>query len=400
MATLSRGQFRQIATDQRFIEEISELILTEYQGGMLNDYFNVVTGIKGQQDIVTIIPTEYISHSPAATDPSTNRTFTPADTNFIKQTWDPRRIQISRTLSWEQFSKTFSQWLIGNSEDPTTPSAGDVVNFIVNETVKGMVQDTIRICLFGGSALSSGAATSAKNGAGTNVLTDATKVKEFNQIAYGLIETAKHWRRNEPALKDNFINIDKNQTGAITNNVPGTLVPSGILNNEQYNLSATYARDIFRQLVRPSYLDIEPDILLCSSSLYYNYTEYLEGNGVTTRLQSDQERETGGSAYRGNNQFRGVPIQEIKRYDTWRAKNFTRNYNAITTANKSHTDTAHFALYARKDNLQVGIASTESVDNLRIVHPDAENDLIYIKGDYYLDFKFVSPLEKSFRVAL
>ena len=379
MATFSSfTDFKRIASDERQIREVSELIVTEYLENDLSDIFTIRTDIKGRQDIATVTPTEkrtkIYSETPVFGDPNINS---------IRQQFNPQPASYRDRVAYPKFSGAWTKWLVGDQGNSISFNATQVFDFLVSYLSRGFQSDIVRIALHGSKSLTSGTASQAKNAAKTNVLVNTGEIVNYNIIDVGLVETCKFWRNSTAAqytaLRSNFIDIDKN----------ANTVATGTGDNQQYNLETNYARNLFDSLVYDGTINIEPNVIIANAALVQNYERSLTKNNA---LQSNEDRFISGAT--GQNVL-GYPLVKLVRYDQQRRADFTRAYPG-----RSHTDTAHFALWANKDNLELAINAQSALNNLRITFPDGADEYVYIKGDYDIDFKFTAPIVGGFRCAL
>ena len=377
----SLTDFTKIATDERNIRELGELIVVEYLENDLNQIFNVKTGIKGRQQIATVTPGEKYT-----TKYTKNPTFREDDiVKAVTQVWNPQVAQYRRRIHFDDFKEQWTKWLIGDQGDATAFDSSQVLNFITEYIARGLYSDIVRIALHGRSNLTSPTGTPAKNANKTNILTRPADVQYYDLIDFGLIETFKFWQIESAktadsqykALAGNFISIDKNANNQVTGR--GT--------NGQYNLAENYSRNLFDSLVYDSTIDIEPNVIIANNALVQNYERSLTKNNA---LQSNEDRFISGAT--GQNAL-GYNLVALRRYDQQRQ-------NDCTFGSTSHTDTAHFALWANKDNLELAVNAESALRNLTVTFPNAQDDYVYIKGNYEIDFKFTAPVAGGFRCAL
>lgn len=393
MASFSTdSDFTRIATDDRNIQEISELIVTEFVENDLSEIFNVRTDVKGGQQLAVITPTE--KKTLAYQDTATPTYGTP-NVASRKFRWNLKGASFRDRIFYNSFKESWTKWLIGDQGNAISFDASQVFNFITEYVANAFYSDILRISLHGrgaglsgGNALSTAAASVNKNAQGTNILRSADDIKYYNIIEYGLIETCKFWKRSTGApyneLAGNFVDINLNANNRA----------SGTGTGEQYNLPTNYSRELFDQLVYDSTINISPNVIIANGALVQNYERSLTKNN---NLQSNEDRFISGAT--GINAL-GYNLVKLQQYDRQRRADFTRNYNSVTGTNKAHTDTAHFALWANKDNLELAINGQNALNNLRITFPDGADEYVYIKGDYEIDFKFTAPVAGGFRCAL
>ena len=247
-----------------------------------------------------------------------------------------------------------------------------------------MEQDAIRIALFG-----------KENIAAEGILTDNNNAENYDQIESGLIETMKTWKKGGAAydyLSPNFDTIDKN-IKKTANEGPGV--------RHQYDgLTNTFTKDLLNRLTTiVGGLKYRPDTIYTNWSLIKNWTDWQENN---TNLESSKQQVISGQR---TLTYRGINIMEIQQYENWRTADFAKDQRTTAQVNanapkRNHVDTANFAIYCRKQDLQLGVDTESGLRDLRVVFLDGPDKNIYIKANYFLDFRFATPLPNAFRAAL
>ena len=365
-------KFQELSDSNRDIRELSEINSKEFMTGDLNTYFTVRPGVRGGQQLATAEPPRKITRK-LGTTARTAGSYTGADVPVVEQRWNPQLVSINKRFLPQELAATFTSWLFGNGGDVLDFTGTQVLQFITDYIVKGAQEDTKRLAYHAGGALTGGG-TANKNAARSNVLALATDVPDYNQIDRGLVETLKHWR-GISQLADNFIPFTKNGDGTT----------AGTTGNQQFNLNTNAdVRDILQQLVVDGNRGVIGDTVFLSDQLYYAYLAYRE----TKEVQGSWEVEGTGN----QPMYRGKNVIKIPFYDEFRRTDFSRLYGS-----RRHVDACHFALYCDKSDLLIGVDNEQSLTSIRVERPGGDDDYFYIKGEYFIDFKFAAPFKDAFR---
>ena len=335
---ISRNSFKELAGKDRLISDIAQITKHEFMNGQLLDYFTIIPNAKGGIPVATASPTEgYITtkskHSPTPD-------FVDYNAPVLQQYWNPQVQSVRIRLTYGEFVDQYTQWLLGNGHGVVDLRGTTILQFLVDKIRIDMELDVLRISLFGKSDIAS-----------ANILRDnANKAKFYDNINSGLVETFKTWKKggaNFDHLASNFDAISKNVNNA-ANEGP-------TLDHQYEGFTNTFAKDIFRKLTRiKDGLRHKPDTLYCNWSLAENWRDWQENN---VNLESSKSQEVTGAV---SNTYRGYPIVVLDRYETWRATDFAKDKRTTAQINanapeRNFVDTANFAVFANKMDLQVGI---------------------------------------------
>ncbi|MBW7859459.1 MAG: hypothetical protein H3C43_14485 [Leptonema sp. (in: Bacteria)] len=192
--------------------------------------------------------------------------------------------------------------------------------------------------------------------------------KFYNTISKGLIPTLQYLK-TLPAFSDQFVSLTKNSASSKA---------------DQLDLSTTYALELYEELT--DQYDFDGDILLTSNRLFKNYAKWLKrANGYGIQSNIDDTVKGVKSA-----EIDGEKLMPIVNYDRWRAKDFVTEVSAgPPVVTKLHLP--HFALFTRKEYLQVGVDSEAALEDLTLEYIGGSDERFWIKGNYMLDFKMVNP---------
>ncbi|WP_379964012.1 hypothetical protein [Epilithonimonas sp. UC225_85] len=352
MAIDVKSAFQQLATDKRAIQSVKDIAVKKYTTPTVDDIFTVIPNIKGGQQVAAMKGIEYVTtKEDGCGGTSLNPTF-PA----LSQEWNPRRAKIKIKMCYTDFEQYFTQWGLGNGYDVHNLEESDFFDFIVDLTTDAMRKDTTRIVLLGD-----------KDIATQNILNDANKVKFYDIIDKGLISTLQYFK-TIPELSDNFVSISQNSAASAA---------------LQMTFGEADAFNLFYDLTEEA--DFDGNQLLSSGKLAANYKKYLRA----WQLESSKEQIQKGMPDLIVN---GERLAIVKDYDRWRKNDF----KAVASPNL--TQLPHFALFSAKESLQVGVDSAQALEDLRFEYVGGDDEHIYIKGNYMIDFKMVNPYD--FRAAL
>lgn len=346
-----KSAFKELATDDRFIQDSREIIKNDLFYQPTDNFFTIVPGIKGGQQVAAMKGIEYITRAASGCGGAAP---TPPDFPALSQVWNPKLQEIKVSYCYTDFMDHFTQWGLANGYAIKDLGQTELALFLQDIMVKAMQLDLQRMVLMSDSSLDSTA---------TDVLTDPANFAEFyNTIDKGLLPTLQYLK-TLPEFEANFIDLDKNAAASVT---------------AQYDLSDEYALDIYEQLTDT--YDFDGDIVISSNRLFKNYTKWIKrtnGFGV----QSNKEDTIKGVPEAAVDGKRIVPLVN---YDRWRANDFTIGDPATVYL-------PHFALFTRKEFLQVGIDDSSALENLTFEYIGGSEETFWIKGNYMLDFKVVNP---------
>lgn len=346
-----KSAFQLLATDERFIQDTREIIKNDLFHQPTNDFFTIVPGIKGGQQVAAMKGFEYVTTKSAGCGGNGISPSFPAFSQF----WNPTLQEIKLNYCYDDFMGQFTQWMLANGHDIKNIGETDLAMFIQDLVTKAMELDLLRIVLLGD-----------KDIATQDILTDeATFAKYYDTIDKGLIPTLQYLS-TLPEFADSFIDLPQNDAATIA---------------LQNTFAADDALKIYEEIL--DQYDFDPDILLTSNRLFKNYQKWVKrANGYG--LQSNVDLTMKGT---GDLQVDGQMLKPIVNYDRWKQKDFIVD-------NDPAEDTIHlphFALNTRKEYLQVGVDSEAALSDLRLEYIGGADETFWIKGNYMLDFKMVNP---------
>lgn len=351
MALNILSTFTGIATDERFIQDIREIVRSQVLYENTDNFFTIVPGIKGGQQVAAMRGIEYVTKKSQGCGGVALSPAFPA----ISQKWEPQLAEVKIKYCYTDFMNKFTQWGLANGYAIKDLAEAEFFLFIQSLIVDAMKLDLQRIVLFGDEDIAT-----------QNILADVNKAPFYDIIKKGLIPTLQYFK-TIAELADNFIPLSKN-TGT-----------------DQFNLAQDYALGIYEELVDVD--DFDGDMLLTSSKLYKNYERYfkrLAGVGLET---SKAEIQNGIQNLRVD----GENIVPIKNYDRWRKVDFVTETAPASGLFTTHLP--HFGLFTRKEFLQVGVDDASALENLTLEYIGGSDESFYIKGNYMVDFKMVNPFE-------
>ena len=346
-----KSAFQLLATDERFIQDTREIIVNDLFHQPTNDFFTIVPGIKGGQQVAAMKGFEYVTTKSAGCGGAGISPEFPAFSQF----WNPTLQEVKLNYCYDDFMGQFTQWLLANGYDIKNIGESELGMFIQDHVTKAMELDLLRIILLGD-----------KDIATQDVLTDtANMAKYYDTIDKGLIPTLQYLR-GLPEFADQFVTLAQNNAGTIA---------------LQNTFAATDALDIYEEIL--DQYDFDSDMLLSSNRLFKNYQKWVKrANGYG--LQSNVDLTMKGA---NNLTVDGEDLKPVVNYDRWRQKDFIVD-------NDPNPDTIHiphFALNTRKEFLQVGVDSEAALTDLRLEYIGGADETFWIKANYMLDFKMVNP---------
>lgn len=345
--------FRQLATDERFIQDTRDIIKNDLFHQPTENFFTIVPGIKGGQQVAAMKGFEYITTASAGCGGVGISPQFPA----FSQTWNPKLQEVKISYCYADFLGHYTQWALGNGYAIKDLGQTELAMFMQDLVVKAMQLDFQRMILLSDADI-----------AAQDILTDeAGKAKYYNTIDKGLIATLQYLK-TLPEFAENFVTIAKNNEATTA---------------AQLALGTTEALDIYEEL--EDQYDFDGDMILSSNRLYKNYAKWVKrANGLG--VQSNLDNTVNGV---NPTQVSGETLVPIVNYDRWKKNDFT-------TAGKIHIP--HFAINTKKEFLQVGVDDTAALENLTLEYIGGSDEKFYIKGNYMMDFKLVNPY--AFKAAL
>lgn len=341
------NDFKQLATDKRFIQDTKEIIRSRAFMEDTSEFFTIVPGIKGGQQVAAMKGFEYVTTKSQGCGGDGISPQFPA----FSQEWNPKLQEVKLNYCYTDFENYFTQWGLANGYKRKDLGQTELAVFIEELVTDAMKLDLLRIVLLGDEDIAT-----------QDILTSATLEKYYDTIPKGLIPTLQYLK-TLPEFADNFVALSKN------NEATKAL---------QYDLGDEYALDIYEELT--DQYNFDPNILLSSNRLFKNYAKWVKranGYGVQSNIDDTM---------RGirNPEIDGQPIKPIVNYDRWKAKDFV-------TDEQIHLP--HFAVLSRKEFLQVGVDSENALEELTFEYIGGSDETFWIKGNYLLDFKMVNPYD-------
>ena len=345
--------FRELADDKQFIKDTSEIVRTRLFNEPTETFFTIVPGIKGGKQVAAMKGFEYVTKASTGCGGAGISPDFPAFSQF----WNPKLAEVKIELCYDDFESSFTQWGLKNGYQRKDLTGTEMALFIESLVYDAMVMDLQRMALL-----------SDKDIATQDVLTDPLKAPFYNIIDKGLIPTLQYLK-TLPEFAENFVTLTKN-TGIVA---------------DQMNLDDDYAVKLYESLILESY-DFDGDMLMSSNKLALNYDAFLRrGNGHSIQQNLDATRNGIQNAM-----VAGHPVVPVRNYDRWKKKDFTIDFNP-GPGNTIHLP--HFALYTKKEFLQIGVDDTAALENLTLEYIGGAEEKFWIKGNYMFDFKMVNPYE-------
>jgi hypothetical protein len=339
--------FKDLATNDRFIQDTKEIIMNDVFFQPTETFFTIVPGIKGGQQVAAMKGFEYITKASAGCGGNGISPTFPA----FAQKWNPKLAEVKLEYCYTDFENSFLQWGLQNGHQRKDLTGTEMAMFIQDLVSKAMALDLQRIALMGD-----------KDIAAQDILADeAVKAPFYDIIDKGLIPTLQYLK-TLPEFAGNFVALDKN-TGART---------------AQISLDADYALNKYEEVV--DVYDFDGDTLLSSNIMFKNYQKWVKranGYGVQGNVDNTQNGVP-------NPKIDGVDILPIVNYDRWKKNDFT-------TGATPTTHLPHFALFTRKEYLQIGVDDTASLQDLTLEYVGGKDETFWIKANYMVDFKMTNP---------
>lgn len=349
------SDFTGLATSDRFITDLAEIVKNDVFQQNTSDLFTIVPGIKGGKQVAAMKGFEYVTKASAGCGGVGISPQFPA----FSQKWNPKMAEVRIKYCFTEFEDSFTQWGLQNGYKRKDLTGTEMALFIEDLVSKAMKADLLRIVLMGD-----------KDIAAQDILTDeAGKVEFYDIIDKGLLPTLQYLK-TLPEFAGNFVALDKN-TGAMT---------------DQLNLTTTYALDLYESLLDDVY-DFEGDMLMTSNRLFKNYQKWVKranGFGVQGNIDATQKGVT-------DPIVDGESLTPIVQYDRWRKTDFV-------TGVTPHIHIPHFALFTKKEYLQVGVDDAASLEDITLEYIGGDDESFYIKANYMVDFKMTNPY--AFRAAI
>jgi hypothetical protein len=345
------ANFKNLATSERFITETKEIVLNDLFYQPTETMFTFVPGIKGGQQVAAMRGFEYVTKASAGCGGDGISPTFPAFSQF----WNPKLAEVKIEYCYSDFENSFLQWGLQNGYKRKDLTGTELAVFIQELISKAMALDLQRMVLL-----------SDKDIASQDILTDeVTKAQFYNIIDKGLIPTL-NYLKTLPEFADSFFTLDKN-TGTVA---------------QQMSLANDYAVNTYEQLLLETY-EFDGDILLSSNKLFKNYESFLRRNNGYN-VQENIDATVNGVK---SSKINGIDITPIVKYDGWRKNDFT-----ISNGSGGFTiHQPHFALFTRKEYLQVGIDDTASLSDITLEYIGGKEETFWIKANYMVDFKMTNP---------
>lgn len=347
------SDFKLLADDKQYIQDTAEIIRTKLFHQPTETFFTSVPGIKGGKQVAAMKGFEYITKASAGCGGNGISPDFPAFSQF----WNPKLAEIKIELCAADFESSFVQWGLNNGYARKDLTSTTMALFIESLVMDAMALDLQRIALL-----------SDKDIASQDILTDeVVKAPFYNIIDKGLIPTLAYLK-TLPEFADNFVALTKN-TGLVA---------------AQTTLDDDYAVKLYESLILESY-DFDGDMLLSSNRLALNYDAFLRrgnGYGIQQNLDATQNGVQGA-------RVSGQPVVAVKNYDRWKKKDFT----IPAVGGGSTIYLPHFAMFTKKEFLQIGVDDTAALENLTLEYVGGKEETFWIKGNYMVDFKMVNPYE-------
>ncbi|MEE4246324.1 MAG: hypothetical protein V2I33_13025 [Kangiellaceae bacterium] len=343
------NDFRELATDDRFIQDTREIVQNDLFYEPTDNFFTIVPGIKGGQQVAAMKGFEYITTKSAGCGGDGVSPLFPA----FEQTWNPQLQEVKVSYCYSDFLGHYTQWALANGYAIKDLGQTELALFMQDLLVKAMQLDMQRTVLMSDADI-----------ADQDILTDeATFAKYYNNIDKGLIPTLQYLN-TLPEFANDIVALAKNAEATTA---------------AQLNLGTTEALDIYESLILETY-EFDGDLLLSSNKLALNYDAWLRrgnGYGVEGNVGRTAQGISGATVA-------GFPVTPVKNYDRWKAKDFV-------TGDPAKIHLPHFALFTRKEWLQVGVDDTAALEDLTLEYIGGKEETFWIKGNYMLDFKMVNP---------
>jgi hypothetical protein len=349
------SDFTGLATSDRYITDLKEIVKNDVFQQETSEFFTIVPGIKGGQQVAAMKGFEYVTKASAECGGAGISPDFPA----FSQKWNPKLAEVKIEYCYSKFEGAFTQWALNNGYKRKDLTGTEMALFIEDLVVKAMKADLLRIALMGDKDIAS-----------QDILTDeAGKAQFYDIIDKGLLPTLQYLK-TLPEFAGNFVALDKN-TGAMT---------------DQLNLPATYALDLYESVLDDVY-DFDGDSLLTSNRLFKNYQKWVKranGFGIQSNVDLTQKGIT-------DPMVDGESLKPIVQYDRWRKNDFV-------TGAPAHIHLPHFALFTRKEYLQIGVDDAASLEDITLEYIGGKDETFYIKANYLVDFKMTNPY--AFRAAI
>lgn len=329
MAISVVNSFKDIASHDRLISDLSEAIKNKVFYEDVSDFFRIQPNIKGGQQVVALDPLEYVTTKDEGCG-SVGQSFS---IKGISQVWEPQLAKVSIRMCYTEFMDSFTRWGLANGYDIHNLEEADFFNYIKDTVAEAMKADFLRLALFGDEDIAT-----------QNILTDKTKAPYYSVIKKGLIPTLQVLATN-PEFKEQI------KTEARLSN----------------------ALNALKGITSKNYFD--SDQILTSLSIWEDYFNSLLSFPVESTKQ-DVKNGVPKLSYMGRE------LKPIRFYDKKRFEDF---YDGKTVY------LPHFAINTSKDNLVIGVDDVNSLTDLRMEYVGGSDEHFYIKANYMMDFKIPNP---------
>ncbi len=345
MALNIHNTFKDIASDERFIRDIREAVVSKVLYEDPSKFFTIVPGIKGGQQIAAMRGIEYVTRASQGCGGDALTPQFPA----ISQKWEPQLAEVKIKFCYTDFLQKFTQWGLANGYNIKNLGEADFFKFLLDLITEAMKLDMQRLVLFGDEDIAT-----------QNILANADKIPYYDIIKKGLIPTLQYFK-TIPELQDNFVELEQNVSA------------------KPFEIANDYVAKVMDK-VTDTY-EFNGNLLLMNSILYKSYAKSLKALVLNGLESSKTEIQNGISTLK----FDGNILTPVKNYDRWRKVDFTKSNGSVHLP--------HFMLFTNKEYLQVGVDDAAALDNLTLEYIGGSDEHFYIKGNYMLDFKMVNPFE-------
>lgn len=351
--------FTDIASDNRFLQDMREAIINKAFFDDADQFFRIVPGIKGGQQVVALDAIEYVTTKDKGCGLSTTSSF---NLSGIEQKWEPTLAKVHIKMCYSEFMGAFTQWGLANGYDVHKLNEANFFDFINDMTADAVKADFMRLALFGDADI-----------AEQSILADANKAEHYDVVKKGLLPTLQYFN-TVASLQSQFIDLSANDEATRV---------------AQLALDSDYAVGLMESLTDGVYFNY--DHILTSETLANNYKKWLTRGGGNIPLESSKAEVQAGLS---NLVYGGSPIRYSRFHDKKRLEDFTIDNGAGSLV----THLPHFALAIDKNNMAIGVDDVASLTDLRLEYVGGDDENFHIKGNYFVDFKIPNP--KALKAAL
>jgi hypothetical protein len=329
------------------IRSLSEAIYEKvFNKPAYSEFHTIVPGIEAKKQIALLGRLGLIGKKGTGCNPTSGSFNIPMSEKF----WNPEEVEVRLEQCYKDLQESF--FVYGQQKGIARPdlTASDFMNFIEDRMNDALEEAVYRIAWFNDTDADLVTASPAgKLTAGTD--------KTFFNIIDGF------WKQIFT-----IVTADSSKRYTITENAAGS-------HSAQDNLASDAALKALRALYQNADKRLKGDpnkVFVITDSLYDNLETYLESQQVSS---SFDRIEAGSNGLR----YRGVPI--IK-FDFW--DRYIRAY----FDNGTTYHLPHRAVLTTKENLQIGVESTDSLSKLDIFY-DKKSKLNFVDSLFKIDSKVV-----------